>query len=130
VTVTLALLFWSLTLFETKHFIFDFLLQTRYQKEKKGIYGHPAGLLHAGLHAIGSLPAILLLNFSPELIAAIVAAEFVVHYHVDWLKLAILRRRGLRYEDARYWAIVGADQFLHQMTYVVILAVLARQAGL
>ena len=125
----LALLFWALVLFETKHFIFDFVLQTGYQKQNKGTYGHPGGLIHAGLHAIGSLPAIVLLTSSPLPIAAIEAAEFAVHYHLDWLKLAILRRRGLGRDDALYWVIFGADQFLHQMTYVIVLAVLARIAS-
>jgi len=126
VNPSLALLFWSLVLFETKHFVCDFLLQTRFQKQNKGRYGHPGGLVHAGLHAIGSLPAILLLTLSPLPIAGIVLAEFVVHYHIDWLKMTVLRRRGLGYDDGLYWAVFGADQFLHQMMYVVILAALAR----
>ena len=122
----IAILFWSLVLFETKHFVCDFVLQTRYQKQGKGIYGHPGGLIHAGLHAVGSLPAILLLTLSPLLIAALVVAEFAVHYHIDWLKLAILRRRALLPEGALYWVVFGADQFLHQMNYVIFLAVLVR----
>ena len=122
----IALLFWSLVLFEAKHFLCDFVLQTRYQKQHKGRYGHPAGLIHAGVQAVGSLPAILLLSRSAVLVPAIVVAEFLVHYHIDWLKMAIARRRGLGPDDALYWTVFGADQFLHQMTYAVILAVLAR----
>ena len=64
------------------------------------------------------------------LAAAILAAEFAVHYHVDWLKEQINKRRALTFNDARYWWVFGADQLTHQMTYVVILAVLARTANL
>ncbi len=125
-----ALLFWSFVLFEVKHFVYDFVLQTAYQYRNKGIYGHPAGFVHAGLHAAGSLPAVLIVTESMWLIAAILAAEFAVHYHVDWLKEQINKRHALGFNDVRYWWVFGADQLIHQMTYVVILAVLARAAYL
>lgn len=126
----LVLVFWSLVLFESKHFLADFVLQTRYQWANKGTYGHLGGVLHAGIHAIGSLPAILVLSQTPGLIAAIAAAEFAVHYHIDWTKEQINRRRGLSHHEALFRIVFGADQFLHQMTYVIVLAVLARAAGL
>ena len=122
----LAILFWSLVLFEVKHFLCDFVLQTRALLRDKGRYGNRGGLIHAGLHGIASLPAILLLNHSVPLVPAIVAAEFAVHYHLDWLKAAIHRARGLTYDDQLYWMVFGADQLLHQMTYVIILVLLAR----
>ena len=124
-----AFLFWALVLLEVKHFLCDFVAQTGYQIRSKAIYGHPGGLQHAGLHGIASLPALLLLTNAPLLIAAIIVAEFVVHYHIDWLKAAITRLRGLNYEDLLYWILFGADQFLHQATYIVMLAVLVRAAG-
>jgi Protein of unknown function (DUF3307) len=125
-----ALVFWSLVLFQAKHFLADFVLQTRYQWSNKGVYGHPGGLLHAGIHAVGSLPAIFVLTSTPGLVAAILAAEFLVHYHVDWTKEQINKRRGLTHGETMFWVVFGADQFLHQLTYVIVLAVLARAAGL
>ena len=38
----------SLVLFEVKHFLCDFVLQTAYLYRNKGIYGHRAGFIHAG----------------------------------------------------------------------------------
>ena len=122
----LALLFWSLVLFEVKHVLCDFVLQTQRQLRNKASYGSRGGLIHAGLHGIASLPAILLLNHSVPLVPAIVAGEFAAHYHVDWLKAAIIRARGLSPDDRLYRIVFGVDQFLHQMTYVIILALLAR----
>ena len=125
----IALVFWSAVLFELKHFVCDFVLQTAYQYRNKGTYGHPGGLLHAGLHTAGSLPAILALQAAGGLAALILAAEFFVHYHVDWSKEQINKRYALNFNNNAYWSVFGADQLLHQMTYVVMLAVLVRAAS-
>jgi len=126
----ITLLLASLVLFEVKHFLCDFVLQTAYLYRNKGIYGHRAGFIHAGLHAGGSLPAILLLSHNPTLILGIVIVELLIHYHVDWLKLHIDKRYRLGINQSLYWAIFGADQLLHQLTYIGILAVLASAARL
>jgi hypothetical protein len=34
-----------------KHAVADFYLQTAYQYSNKGKYGHPGGIIHAGIHA-------------------------------------------------------------------------------
>ncbi len=124
------LLLSSLALFEVKHFACDFVFQTAYLYRNKGIYGHRAGFIHAGLHAMGSLPAILLLTSAAQLVAAILVVEFLVHYHVDWLKLFNDKRYRLGINQSGYWVIFGADQLIHQLTYVAILAVLAQAAHL
>jgi len=120
----------SLVLLEIKHFVCDFVLQTAYLYRNKGIYGHPAGFIHAGLHAAGSLPAILILSHSAGLVAVILAVEFLVHYHVDWLKLYLDKHYRLGINQSIYWMIFGADQLIHQITYIAILAVLAQAAPL
>ena len=117
-------------MFEVKHFVCDFVLQSAYQYRNKGIYGHPGGLLHAGLHTAGSLPAVLALQAFGGLAATILIAEFFVHYHVDWSKEQINKRFALNFTNNAYWSVFGADQLLHQLTYVVILAVLVRAASL
>ena len=126
----LTLLFSSLVLFQLKHFICDFVLQTAYIYRNKGIYGHPAGFIHAGLHAVTSLPAILILSRSAGLIAALVLAELVIHYHVDWLKLHIDKRFGFTMQKSAYWMVFGADQLIHQLTYAAFLAVLVLKIAL
>jgi hypothetical protein len=125
-----TLLLWSLALLEVKHFMCDFVLQTAYLYRNKGKYGHPAGFVHAGLHAVGSLPAILIVTQSAGLAAALVAVEFLIHYHVDWLKLYIDKRYRLGINQSVYWMIFGLDQLIHQITYIAILAVLAQTARL
>ena len=118
-------LFWALVLFEAKHFVADFLLW-RSDPKTDSVYGHRRGIAHAAVHAILSLPAVLIFTRSVELIAPIFAVEFYLHYHLDWLRAWVIRVRGFEPNDARFWMIFGFGQFAHQMTYVLILAVLVR----
>ena len=108
-----------------KHALFDFVFQGRYQLENKHIYGHPGGLLHAGLHIVGTAPVFLVIRPSIGVATAILAGEFVAHYHIDWAKDQLLRRTGWGYADPRYWSVFGLDQLLHGMAYVVIVWILA-----
>lgn len=123
-TSQIALVLWSLALLQVKHFICDFGLQSAFQVRTKGIYGHPGGFLHAGIHIIGTTPVFLLMRPSLWLGLGILLAEFVVHYHIDWSKEQVLRRLGLTTADGGYWIALGFDQLLHQLTYVTIVAVL------
>jgi hypothetical protein len=68
-----------------KHLICDYPLQRPYQFLNKGIYGHPGGLLHVAIHAIGTL---IMLSFISSLLAAIGLAllDAFIHYHIDWTK--------------------------------------------
>jgi hypothetical protein len=109
-------------LFQFKHYLFDFLFQTGYQLRNKRTYGHPGGLLHAGLHALGSIPALYVLHAPVWLIAALILGEFAVHYHVDWLKEQVLRATGWTSKDFGFWQALGIDQMLHHLTYVAMLA--------
>ena len=78
-----------------KHAVADFFLQTPYQYFNKGTYGHPGGILHAGIHvALTPLVYLVLAPASLALAAVLAVGEFVAHYHIDWLKEQIIRRNG------------------------------------
>ena len=108
----------AMLVFQIKHFLCDFVLQTSTQVRFKGVYFHPAGLLHAGLHALGSIPALLILTRSPELIGSIAVFEFLFHYHVDWAKARLDSDMRLNDTNNVYWIIFGLDQLVHQLTYI------------
>jgi hypothetical protein len=58
--------------------------------------------------------------------AAIVIGEFVLHYHIDWAKQQIMARTGWQSVDSEFWWGIGADQFLHYLTYLAIATILWR----
>jgi hypothetical protein len=108
----------SMFIFQIKHFVCDFLLQTYDQIRFKGQYLHPAGLLHAGLHMVGSIPALLVLTHAPMTIVALVVAELLIHYHTDYAKARLDSSLRLNDQNSLYWAIFGGDQLIHQLTYI------------
>ena len=121
----LSLTLWALLAFQQKHFLCDFVLQTKFQVDTKKIYGHYGGFIHAGLHALGTLPIAVIAGGSAGAVAAIVVGEFLLHYHVDWLKAQTDIWAGWTQEDQAYWVVFGADQLIHQLTYLFITAYLA-----
>ena len=110
----------TLTALLVAHFLVDFPLQYPYQWMNKGTYGHPGGIVHAGLHFgastvilafVTTYPAALLLGF----------INGVVHYHIDWAKMNINRIMGWKCDKhAQFWTLTGFDQLLHQLTLVAI----------
>ena len=116
----------AMVAFQVKHFVCDFILQTTYQYKHKGIYGHAGGLIHAGLHLLGSIPALLILTANPLPIMLLLAAEFLIHYHIDWSKVWLDKRFNLSVDSHAYWIVFGLDQFVHQLTYIGMIFVVLK----
>ena len=107
-----------LLLLQAKHVIADFFLQNAYIIRNRRFYGHPGGLLHVAIHLVGSLAALVVVGTAPLTLAGLLVAEAVIHYHLDWFKDNFVARRGLIPRDVIFWYATGADQFLHQVTYL------------
>jgi hypothetical protein len=103
-----------------KHFICDFPLQaTPWMYRNKGIYMHPGGITHAGVHAIGTL--LVLAPFIGSAAIMYAAIDMLVHYHIDWAKMKVGKRYDLQPDNSeRFWILLGFDQLLHHITYFVI----------
>jgi len=108
----------------TKHFVFDFVAQSDWQLRHKGRYGHPGGIVHAAAHAGGSVAAVLVARPALEVGLMVLIGEAVFHYHVDWTRAWILKRTAWGTTDNRFWELLGADQLVHGLTYVVMTAAL------
>jgi len=112
-----------------KHAIADFYLQSSYQYLNKGTYGHPGGMLHSAIHvALTPLVYLVIAPASLLLALGIAGAEFLLHYHVDWLKEQVTRRNGWTAQDRGFWFALGTDQLVHGLSYLVIVAVLIAYA--
>lgn len=109
-----------LTLLMLKHFVADFLYQPPYQWQNKGTYGHPGGIVHAGQHSV--LTFLIALFFTTPVVALGVSAlEFVIHYHMDWFKMAYNKAKGWGTNThPQFWVLLGVDQLVHSLTYVLL----------
>ena len=106
---------------EIKHYIADYLLQPGWLLRGKGSLLAPGGYVHAGIHVIGSLVVLLVAGIPMPALAWILAAEFVVHYAIDYVKYQFGSDVDPMAAPWKYWAVHGLDQLMHQLTYAVMI---------
>lgn len=108
----------------TKHFICDFLLQFKYQYSNKHIFGHPGGLLHAGIHVIGTtITASCIVPEQFMYILVLASMEGILHYIIDFLKMNSNLIFNLTPDNSEaYWWLLGFDQYLHYICYIGIIS--------
>ncbi len=106
-----------------KHFICDFPLQSHpFLYSHKGEYGALGGICHALIQGLGSLLVLVLLpQIDLESAFLFAAIDTVIHYHIDWAKMSTNKKMGWGpTTNEKFWILLGFDQFLHHMTYVLI----------
>ena len=117
-------LVWVAFLLFTKHFIIDFPLQGEYQWSNKGTYGHPGGVLHSGLHALGTFAS--LYWYAPNQALLFAIGDMFIHYHVDWAKMNLNELFEWKPDTHKeFWILLGFDQYLHALTYLAVLGLVA-----
>lgn len=111
----------------TKHFIIDFLLQTKYQWSNKGTLGHPGGLLHAGLHIMGTLfVGYWMVPNLMVILTPIAVAEGILHYFIDYGKMNFNELMEWKPDTSKYfWWLLGLDQWAHHCCYLIIIILLS-----
>lgn len=106
-------------LFQLKHWYVDFWIQTYQQTVGKGIYGDLIGVSHTLEHVIGTIIILLVFSIfvpvSPYAIAIVAVLDFIIHYHVDYVKMHYGTKDN---RTTRYWREFGLDQLAHQLTYI------------
>lgn len=114
-----------LTFFIVKHFVCDFPLQTVWMAANKGTYGHRAGLVHVGVHALGTFFILTVFSqmteifFSPGPFLMILFFEAGIHYHMDWFKMWFNKRKCWTCDKSTaFWNLMGFDQLVHYLSYV------------
>jgi len=117
IVVTILLLF---SLLQVKHMLADYFLQTPRMLSGRGTYLHMGRAQHAAVHALLSLPAFLVFGADFGFALALVAAEWVVHFHIDWAKARYSEAQALNPAQALFWCAFGVDQTLHQLTYIAM----------
>lgn len=127
-----------------KHFLCDGPFQTPFQYLNKGKLLHPGGLLHAGIHAIGTFMALIVAGVDPGLVGALAIFDGVMHYTIDFAKTNLTKKEwaertgvitdlggrqihpaGLLIKSDWYFYALVLDQSLHFACYAAILAAVA-----
>jgi len=117
----MTLLLWALVILQAKHFLADFVLAPRYGLLRGDRYFLYARAVYALLHAVGSFPAILLLSGWNFALPCAFVAELVLVYHLAWGRQRLVAS-GLAAGETDQMALSGAEQLLHQLFYLAVLA--------
>ena len=106
-----------------KHFVADFVLQTNWIAHgKERCDGWLAPLaVHTLCHAF--LTLCIVLAVAPRL-WWLAFVDFAAHAAIDRTKSIIAGRGRWGMDEARFWWLLGFDQFMHQVTNVALVAAL------
>jgi hypothetical protein len=111
----LPLAFWLLAALTLKHFIVDFLLQTRWMaagKEAPQGWAFPLAC-HAGLHGLATTLIALVVEPAAWWLGLV---DMAVHAVIDFGKARANQHFRLQPDQTVFWWLFGFDQFLHQFT--------------
>lgn len=109
-----------LLLFQVKHMFADFFLQTPRMLSGRSAYFHMGRAQHASVHVAGTAVALVVMGAPIKFAAVICILEWVVHFHIDFGKARFNELKQLKPTQPLYWWAMGADQTLHQLTYLGI----------
>jgi len=107
-----------------KHTIADYFLQRMWMIRDKSEYGAPGGIAHASSHAIGTALVLMPFLVSNFLAAILAIIDGVIHYHIDYVKSNIWKKYKLTDRQTYYWILQGVDQYLHFLTYALIIYII------
>lgn len=109
-------------LFQIKHMFADFYLQTPKMLSGRGEYFHAGRAQHAGVHALGSILAFVIMGAPVGFILIVCALEWIAHFNIDYGKACYSEKKCLSPNMATFWRAMGTDQALHQLTYLAMAA--------
>jgi hypothetical protein len=121
----LSLVLAVLVCLQVKHFVADYLLQPGWMLEGKGSLTKVGGYAHAAVHSTASLPALIIIGLAPLQAVALAAAEAIIHYAIDYTKAGVSARSPCGPQTRQFWALHGADQLAHHLTYAMMLVTVA-----
>jgi len=106
---------------QAKHFAADYVLQPAWILRGKGDFRHPGGYAHAAVHALGTVPGLLLFGLNGLPVAVLALSEFTGHFLIDHVKAIHSRNHPAAVTTRAFWAAHGLDQLLHHLTYTLLL---------
>ena len=122
-TIPLGQFVAAFVLFEIKHLLADYILQSNWMasgKQERSDWLVPL-CAHSLVHALGTFA--IALAIEPRL-WWIALADFLVHASIDRLKGKVVALGRLTREQPVYWWVFGADQQLHGLTNLALALIL------
>ncbi len=107
ISTYLALILPFFIAFQIKHFLCDFVLQTKWIAKEKGVKYIPL-LIHSGTHGLGTL--LILLYLAPKY-WYLCFLDCAVHAIIDRLRIWLILKAG----EQGFWMTLGADQMAHHL---------------
>lgn len=95
---------------QIKHMFADYILQFDYMLHEKISYGHVGGIHHSMIHGLGTWA--LFWAGGSSLAFWLALTDFLSHYHIDW---GCSKIKNIRIS-------LGVEQFLHNVTYTILIA--------
>lgn len=108
-------IFLAFALLFIKHWYVDFVNQDMEEVNHKGLYMHWLGIKHSLKQGAATAVVFLLLGFDFPTAYILGATDFVIHYHVDYIKMNYGNRD---ITTPAFWNHLGLDQLAHYMTYL------------
>ena len=118
-------IFTLLILFQLKHFLADYPLQTQYMLGKMNRTGWVLPLAaHAGVNAFFTFLIVLIVKPDNYWLYLLVLVDFIIHFTIDRIKAS--PNLGGRYKPTQpqFWWCLGADQTAHHLTHYVFIYIL------
>ena len=114
----------AVAVFQVKHLLADFILQTTWMAHgKEKATGWVAPLtVHAGVHGVSA--AIIFYVLAPGFIW-LGLVDFVVHFAIDRGKANLTRMCDADSTQSAFWWLIGLDQALHHLTHLGFALVIA-----
>jgi len=115
-------IFILLIVYQIKHFLCDFPLQTAYMlgKMNKDHWVLPLAS-HAGVHALFTLLIVAIVNINLWWLSVV---DFIIHFTMDRIKASPNLLNRFKLDDKRFWWALGFDQMVHHLTHYFIIFML------
>jgi hypothetical protein len=113
-------LLWQFIALLGAHWIADFLLQTRWMAENKS-KRLDALALHVTVYSAGLAVAAVILFGLTMTVALFIAANAVLHFATDFVTSRMTTALWQQKNVYGFFAVVGLDQFLHQIALAATL---------
>ncbi|UZV41319.1 hypothetical protein vBVpaMR16F_253 [Vibrio phage vB_VpaM_R16F] len=124
----LAHIFVLLLIFQFKHWLCDYPLQTPYMLQKFKLKGWVLPLAcHAGVHSLLTLFVLTSVYFiwettlTYDTVLLLSIFDFTIHFITDRIKAHPNLGGKYKMDNPKFWWSLGADQMVHHITHYMII---------